>query len=82
MRLRLRRGTAPQWKAQHLEFRNDALQRQTNTVPDAHAMRRFHSLGVQMNFAAGDGRRGKASRFVKAAMPEPFVQSVTVAFIA
>jgi len=42
MRLRFRGGAATLGKAQNLELRNDALQRDAQAVADAHPMSRFH----------------------------------------
>src|SRR5665213_737047 len=39
-------------------------------------MRRLDALGVQMHFAAVDGRRREAARLVKARMPQPLVQPI------
>ena len=41
-------------------------------------MRRLDPLRVQMHFAAVDGRRRQAARFVKTRMPQPFVEAVTI----
>ncbi len=57
------------------------MQRQAQAIADAHPMSRLHPLGVQVNLAAGDGSGGEASRLVKPAMPQPFVQSVNVGFV-
>jgi glycine C-acetyltransferase len=81
MRLRFRGGTAPLGKAQHLELRNDALQRHAQAVADPHPMSGFYPVGVQVNLAAGDGGGGQASRLVKPAMPQPLVQSVNIGFV-
>src|ERR1700688_1720178 len=81
VRLRFRGGTATLGKAENLELRDDALQRQAQAVADAHPMSRFHPVGVQVNFAAGDRGGGQASRLVKPAMPQPFVQSMNIGFV-
>src|SRR5882757_689161 len=44
-------------------------------------MGRFHPIGVQVDLAAGDGGRGQASRLVKPAMPQPFVQPMNISFV-
>src|SRR5450631_314805 len=81
MRLRVRGRSATLGKAQDLELCDDAPQRQAQAVADAHPMGRFHPLGVQVNLAAGNGGGGQASRLVKPAMPQPFVQSLNIAFV-
>jgi glycine C-acetyltransferase len=43
-------------------------------------MRRLDPVRVEVNLAAGDGRRREIAGFVEAAIPEPFVQSVTIGF--
>ena len=50
-------------------------------IADAHAMRRLHALGIQMDFAAVDRRGRERARFVKSGMPQPLVQAVTIAFV-
>ncbi len=79
--LRFHGGTATLGKAQNLELRDHAVQRQAQAVADAHPMSRLHPVGVQVNLAAGDGGGGQASRLVKPAMPQPFVQSLNIGFV-
>jgi glycine C-acetyltransferase len=80
LRLRLHRRTAPLRQPQYFELGDDSLQRQTQAIPNAHAMRRLDPVRVEVNLAAGDGRRREIAGFVEAAIPEPFVQSVTIGF--
>ncbi len=79
-RLRLGGRSAPRGQPQYFEFRHDTLQRQAQAIADAHAMRRFDALRVQMNFAAVDRSRRQASRFVKTGMPQPFVEAMLSVF--
>jgi hypothetical protein len=43
-------------------------------------MCRLHAFGVQVDFAADDGGGRQAAGFVKTRMPQPFIQSLSVAF--
>jgi glycine C-acetyltransferase len=80
LRLRFHRRTAPLRQPQYFELGDDSLQRQTQAIPNAHAMRRLDPVRIKVNLAAGDGRRREIAGFVEAAIPEPFVQSVTIGF--
>lgn len=67
--LRFGRSTAPLGQSLDVEFRDDALQRQTDLIPDAHAMRWLHALAVQVNLAAVDCGGRETAGFVKARVP-------------
>src|ERR1700677_2191725 len=73
-------GAAALWNCQHLELRDDALERERDPIAGAHGMRRLDALGVQMDFAAADRRGGERASFVKSREPEPLVQAAAVAF--
>ncbi|MEA3175579.1 MAG: glycine C-acetyltransferase [Gammaproteobacteria bacterium] len=75
LRLRFRSRAAASGQPQHLKLRDDALQIQADVIANAHAVRGLDALGIQMHFAAGDRSRGKTACFVKARMPQPFVQA-------
>jgi glycine C-acetyltransferase len=72
---------APLRESQNLKFRDDSLQRQAHAIAGSHAMRRFHTIAVQVNLAAIDGRRRKTSSLVEPGMPEPLVEAVTIEFL-
>ena len=75
---RLGRRPAPHGKSENFELPHDTLQRQTQTIADAHPMRRLYPLRIQMHFAAVDGRRRKTSRLEKPGLPEPFIEAMVV----
>lgn len=82
LRLRLRGGTAAWRQPPHFELRDNSLRRQTEPVPDADTMRRLDPLGIQMNLSTRDRRGRQTSRFVKAAVPQPFIQPMTLRIVA
>jgi len=76
MGLRLGGGAAAVRQSQHLEFGNDALQRQAEAIADPDAMSGLYPLGVQVHLASVDGGGGQGAGFVKSRVPQPFVQTV------
>ena len=76
----LGRRAAPRGKAENFKFPHDPLQRQTQTIADAHVMRRFYAFRIKMDLAAVDGGRCQAARFEKPGMPEPFVEPMVLGF--
>jgi hypothetical protein len=82
MRNRFGCRTTPLRKAQDFEFGDHPLQRQTQTIAYAHAVRGLNPFRIQMDFAAIDGRGRETARFEEPRVPQPFVQTMAIAFLA
>lgn len=73
-------GPAPRRQAAHFEFRNYTLQRQTQAIANANAMRRLDAFGIQVHLAAVDGHGRKTARLEEPDVPQPFVQAMIIGF--
>ncbi len=75
VRARFRRGSAPQWDAEHDDLDACFIARDPDTIVDAHFARRFDALIVHMHETARNGSGGLRAALEKASAPKPFVDS-------
>jgi len=76
----LRRRAAPHGKAEDFEFPDDALQRQTQPIADAHPMCGLDPFRIEMDLAAVDGGRCQAAGLEKSRVPQPFIEAMVISF--
>jgi hypothetical protein len=69
---------APYGQAADFEFSHNSLQRQAHTIANSNTVRRLDALGIQVDFAAVDGRRRETASLEESDMPQPFVQAMIV----